>query len=139
MVKKHLGNPRPYQGKKVKVSPEQLNTERSIEHPVFCFRYLHNNFNLDNCSDEQKITLLKKLEKLSQLTWNQIQLAPKHGLGAEKIYTNSIHPSMPSFLSEDVSYLLAFRCFGLMPVLGHRNGPVLHLLYLDPSGKVYDH
>lgn len=134
-----IKKPRVNQGSNVRVSEQQLRADSEIDYPIFCFKHLHSGFNIDHCTDEQQATFIKKVCKLSAMTWNDIKLAPRHGLGTEKISRSSIHPSIPSFISDDVDFLLAFRCFGMMPFLGHRNGAIFHVLYLDPAGEVYDH
>jgi hypothetical protein len=60
-------------------------------------------------------------------------------MGMEKIATHSIIPDLPDFLSADVDHLLAFRFSGLKPFLGHRRGPILHILYIDNKFSVYNH
>lgn len=73
------------------------------------------------------------------MTWNEIKLAPKHGLGSEKIARSSIKDTLPDFITDDVQELLAFRFKGKAPFLGHRRGPVLHVIFVDPKFDLYDH
>ena len=35
-----------------------------IKHPVFCFRYLHKNYHIDQCEDNEKLQLLERIVKL---------------------------------------------------------------------------
>lgn len=134
-IKKPLVN----QGGRVRVSERQLQADSEIDYPVFCFKHMHPAYNIDHCSDDQKAMFITKACKLSTMTWNDIKLAPRHGLGSEKINRSSVRATIPSFISDDVEFFLAFRCFGMMPFLGHRNGSILHVLYLDPTGEVYKH
>ena len=47
-------------------------------------------YSIDKCSNEQKLSFINKVSKLSILTWGQIINSPKHGLGTEKIEQNPI-------------------------------------------------
>ncbi len=110
-----------------------------IDYPIFCFKHIHSTHDIDSCSADDKNALLKRLVKLSSMTWDQIKFADRHGLGFEKIDVGSIRPNLPNFLSGDVKHLLAFRFSGLKPFLGHRSGPILHVLFIDDDFDVYNH
>lgn len=138
VAKRHIKPPSFSQGKNVKVSKEQLAPEQ-IDYPIFCFKHLQDDYNIDSCDEEQRSALIKQLGKLSQLTWQQIQFAPKNGLGSEKIKKESIKKPLPSFINQDVRHLLAFRFYKKMPFLAHKKGHIMHILFIDPKGKVYDH
>ena len=111
----------------------------TLDYPVFCFKHLQSGHNVGDCSQQDKIDLIERLSKLSTLTWDQIRLAPRHGFGTEKIALNSIHPTVPTFISEDVDHLLALRFSGLKPFLGLRRGPVFHIIFIDHGFDVYNH
>ena len=51
------------------------------EPPVFCFRYLDKTYGLDSCTKDEKAALVSTLYKLSQLSWKELRLQPRHGLG----------------------------------------------------------
>ena len=126
-------------GLKISVSNEAITKESTLDYPVFCFKHLDNKFGLDNCDQEDKIALLVRLTKLSQLTWNDIKLSDRHGFGTEKIPTNIIQSERPPFLSDDINHLLAFRFNKLAPFLGHRSGSIFHIVYIDSKFSLYNH
>jgi hypothetical protein len=78
------------------------------------------------------------LERLSGLVWHQIQSAPRHGLGSEKIPRNAIKVGIPLFLTEDVD-LLAIRFSGKKPMVGYRDGTIFNILWFDWNFSLYDH
>ena len=124
------------QGKHIRVPTIEM---PDFDYPIFCFKHLHKDHDLDKCTEFEKKALMEKVVKLSQLSWKDIQNAPRHGLGTEKIAINSIRPSCPSFITEDVEHLLALRFDGMKPVLGHRNRFVFHLIFIDRDFTVYKH
>jgi hypothetical protein len=134
---KKIKNPDQQGGKKIR--PPALIQIEQLEHPVFCFKYIHKDHGLTNCSDEEKRALLDKLFQLSQMTWQEIQLAPRHGTGSEKINRGSINPSIPSFITDDVQFLLALRFDGKKPMLIHRNKFIMHIIFIDNTFSVYNH
>jgi hypothetical protein len=102
-----------------------------LEHPLFCFRYLVKGWSISDCDQQQKSALADALLQLSQLTWMQIKLAPKHGSGSELIPRAQIKSSAPSRFTENVERFMALRFFGKAALVGHRDGHVLHLIWLD--------
>jgi hypothetical protein len=87
---------------------------------------------------QQRCDLVDRMSRLSQLEWTQVIGSARHGLGSEKIAVSSLRKPLPAGISPDTN-ILAFRCFGMMPMLGFRRHHVLHLIWLDPNGDIYDH
>jgi hypothetical protein len=129
---------KPTQGPKVKVKQGVVEIN-NLKHPVFCFKYLHKDYCLDNCTDDEKRCFISQIVRLSQMDWAGLQLAPKHGVGSEKIATTAINPNIPYSLTEDVSYLLAFRFDGLKAFVGYRNKFIFHVLFIDRDFTLYNH
>lgn len=125
------------EGKNIKVAESAIVAD--LDYPIFCFKHLSKTHGLDRCTDAEKSAFIERLAKLSGMSWTQIQFADKHGLGSEKISKTSIQVGLPSFLSSDVSFLLAYRFDGLKPFLAHRRGTILHVLYIDNKFDVYPH
>ena len=125
------------QGKSFKIAPKTVEIV-DYDYPIFCFKHLHKDYDLDQCTDSEKKSLMEKLVKLSQLSWIDIQNSPRHGLGTEKIAINAIKPNCPEFITEDVSFLLALRFDGKKPILGHRNKFIFHVLFIDRDFAVYN-
>ena len=124
------------QGKNFKIDT----TEKSkIDYPIFCFRHLHKDYDLNSCNDSEKKSLIEKIVTLSQLSWSEIQLSPRHGLGSEKISIGSIKPSLPAFITDDVGSLLSLRFDGKKPFIGLRIRFIFHVIYIDRNFSVYSH
>lgn len=115
----------------------------NFQHPVFCFKYLHKDFNLENCNDKEATQLIKQIVNISQLKWQDLQLSSRHGLGTEKINISSLKINLPAEITEDVinasNGLLAFRFDGKKPFVGIRNRFIFHVLAIDSKFTLYDH
>ncbi len=127
----------PQRGKKLKshaansISPEQ-------QYPVFSLRHLDNKQGLASCNQEQKAALIETIHKLSQLTWNQIYSSNRHASGCEKIARDSIKVPIPQHIPKDANFI-AFRFYGMAPMIGYRDGTVFYILWLDIHFSVYSH
>lgn len=132
-----IRQPEVHSGKNIP-KPQEVNIT-DYKHPIFCFRYIHHDYNLDKCDASEKVSLIEQIARLSQLTWDEIRLAPRHGMGSEKISKDEIIASKPEIVTSDVDFLLAFRFQGKKPFIGHRNKFVFHILYIDNKFSVYKH
>src|SRR5690349_14215345 len=101
-------------------------TDWDTRRPYFCLQSLTN---LTDCSEEQQAALSDALWRRSQMTWRELTLAPRHGLGSEQIKAEQL-PSPPAGVTDDVTYL-AFRFHGKAPMVGYRTENVFHVLWLD--------
>jgi len=72
------------------------------------------------------------------MSWAQINQAPRHGLGYEKISHTSIKAAIPPHITEDVNFL-AFRFSGKAPMVGYRKQEVFYIVWLDRNFTLYDH
>lgn len=109
------------------------------KHPVFCFKYLHSDYDFADCDIDEKKQFLEQILRLSKMTWEEINLAPRHGLGSEKIAVSSIKPKCPDFITDDVNYLLALRFDAKKPFLIHRDRFIAHVIFIDNKFSVYKH
>lgn len=123
-------------GKNIKIATVQI---PNYDYPIFCFKHLHKDHHLDHCTSDEKKSFIERLVLLSQMTWEQIKLAPRHGLGTEKIAVGSIKKGVPSFITEDVTFLLALRFDGKKPFIGHRNQFIFHVIFIDRDFTCYNH
>ena len=123
------------QQNKIKIPSE--NTVE-LDYPIFCFRYLQTEPNGDN---KFYSAFIERLKKLSNLTWNQINVADRHGFGTEKMPVKQIKPQLPKFVTPEVTHLLVLRANGdNRPFLGLRNGTVFHIIFIEETfGDVYNH
>ena len=126
----------PNRGKNIKLNE---NGNQKIDYPIFCFRNLHPDYSVETCELDDREKLIIKLTKLSQITWLDIQLSPKHGMGSEKINRTAIKPSIPLQITNDVDSFLALRYNGKKAMIGYRSGPIFHLVYIDYNFSVYNH
>lgn len=108
-------------------------------HPIFCLRYLENDYGLDQCTKDQQASFAKALRKRSLMTWHQIWSADRHGLGAEKIVRNSIQAPIPRHITEDIEYFIALRFSGKAPMVGYRINDVFRIIWLDRDFTLYKH
>lgn len=134
-----LKNPQKNQGTKIKVTPNDIPAFSDIQHPIFCFKNLHKNHSLDQCDNDELVGLIRKLCSLSLMTWQNIQFSAKHATGSEKIARNSIKPSIPNNITEDVEHFLSIRFLGKKCFIGYRNHFIFHIVYIDRDFTVYNH
>ena len=102
---------------------------------MFCLQYVGN---LKSCQKDEQAALVLKLHDLSQLTWQQILAAHRHGLGCEKILMTSVKVSLPAIARKE-PHVLAFRFSGKKPMLGLRSGAVFRILHVDRDFTAYNH
>lgn len=115
------------------VSTNQLN-------PLFSFQYLDSNYNVSNCEKHDKAELSNQLQVLGSKKWQDLQQAPKHGLGCEKIERNSIQKTIPPHLKDDAAVnFLSFRFSGKKPMVGYRVDQTFHVIWIDRDFTVYNH
>jgi hypothetical protein len=109
------------------------------EHPVFCLRYLEDDYGLEQCTNPEKVALINALRERSQMTWKQITMAPRHGLGKENINRGSIKASIPVHITADVENFIAIRFHGKAPIVGYRVENVFRIIWLDTKFNLYKH
>lgn len=114
-----------------------------IDYPLFCFRHLHKDFDIDRCLYADKSfsrQLLKKIGLVSKISWIDIQMSDRQGHGTEKISKKSIKKTIPSSITEDVNDFLSFYFNGDRGrIIGFRNQMVFHVVYIDTELSVYSH
>ena len=131
-------NPKQSAFGKTTAPPPPVNTNR--QSPQFSFEYMRSNsgYSVACCDNEHKASLASKLFTLSRMTWQDIQGAPRHGLGCEIISRNSFKTEIPANVPADAA-MLALRYHGLSPVVGFRDGRIFHIVFLDHNFTVYNH
>jgi hypothetical protein len=112
----------------------------SEQHPTFCLRHViaDPHFSLEDLDRDNKVALIEKLRRLSQMTWAQINSADRHGMGYEKIAQNSLRFPLPRHITADVR-IIAFRYNGMSPMLGYRDQATFHIICIDPNFRAYQH
>ena len=117
-------------------TPTQNNIE--LDYPVFCFRHLQT---VPQKDFEFYARFVERLKKLCNLSWNEINIAQRHGFGTEKISVDQIKPELPKFVTPEVTDLTVFRANGdNRPFLGLRRNNVFHVIFLEEAfNDIYDH
>lgn len=111
----------------------------NLNYPIFCFRHLIKSHDLDQCNDSEKKQFVSQLVLLSNLSWDDIRLSPRHGMGYERISKKSLRISIPSIVTDDVDHLLSLRFDGMKCFLGMRVRSVFHVIAIDRSFDCYNH
>ena len=128
---------------KLALSGSATSSVDRIDYPIFCFRHLHDDYGVDQCiaGDGQFIRqLFKKIQRVSGLSWTDIQFANRKGNGTEKIAKSSIKKSIPISITEDVKDFLSFYFNGTKGrMIGFRNKMIFHIVYIDTKLDVYRH
>lgn len=142
MAKKHIKNPRMNNSQRIR-TPDEIPDSKSTNdmHPAFCFKFCsEKDFTLEDCDKETKILLIDKIYQLSRISWGNIQKAPRHGLGHEKIDQESIKIPLPTNTPGDRNFLV-FRLGGgkNSVFIGYRQDKVFHVVYVDRNGEAYKH
>ncbi|MFZ2430946.1 MAG: hypothetical protein WAW57_07365 [Lutibacter sp.] len=113
-----------------------------FDYPIFCFKHLVKKYCLDKCDKRHKTEFITRLAKLSELGFKEINSSDRHSYGCEKISKDSLNIKIPSFITEDVDFLYAYRYNGRKnPFLAYRrpNSSILHIIAIDFNFTVYDH
>lgn len=109
-----------------------------LQRPKFCLEHLQKDHCISRCTSDEKAAFAERIHEMSQLTWQQLSQAPRHGQGYESIARNAIKGTFPSVVTDDVT-LLAFRFCGKAPMVGFRTGEVFHVVWFDREFSLYDH
>ena len=125
------------QGSRIKVDASHGGGSTQAELLRFSFKFFRHEC-LDGCDRSEVEAFGKRLRALSTMTWQQVTQADRHGLGHEQIPIDKIKVPLDR-LGEDVTYVLSFRYgHGLNPMLGHRDGAILHILWVSHGHEAYD-
>lgn len=106
--------------------------------PVFCLHHIQSSHCLSDCDQEEAAAFAHALWKRSKVTWGELRLAHRYGLGAEKIPSSAIRATLPP-IANGVDFFLAFRFHAKAPMVGIRVGRIFHVLWLDREFNLYDH
>lgn len=133
---------RPSPGRGTRI-PAPVDTPFNPNHvpPTFSLQYLHPDYALASCTQEEKAAFADTLWKLSQMTWQQIMQSPRHGRGAEFLDRQGITGApVPSHITTDVR-LIALRFHGKKPMVGYRgkDGVTFFVVFLDRDFTLYSH
>lgn len=124
------------------ISERELECWIKVDHPIFSFRYLRD-VSIDKCKDPNFFhDFLMRLQKLSELGWEEIRKSGRHAFGREKIPVDIIKPRrrLPSFVTSEVD-LDVFRATGDNHVfVGIQQGKIFYIFFIEASfGDIYPH
>lgn len=125
-------------GKKIAAPQVKESIPAEQQPPVFSLQYLQKGYCITDCEQKDQASFALKMKRLSELTWNRIQSAPRHGLGYERIAQKAIKQPIPQHITQDVN-LIAFRFAGKKPMVGYRDGRIFYVVWLDRDFSLYDH
>jgi|WetSurMetagenome_2_1015567.scaffolds.fasta_scaffold00004_2 hypothetical protein len=134
-----LHHPKAKQGRHIPAPLIEPDNKLFHNHPIFCLRYLHKDYNVESCSPSDRASLIRQMANLSQLSWDEIKQSGRHGMGSEKINRKSIRVSFPQEITPDVEDFLALRYSGNKAFIGFRNRYIFHMIYIDSDFSVYKH
>lgn len=137
-MKKPSSRGKEERGTNIKPSPYKEEIDPDLEPPYFSLRYLTGDYCLTRCERNEKAAFAETLHRLSKCTWRELKLAPRHGIGYERIDRDAIRPGIPGHVSDDVHFI-AFRFFGKAPMVGYRDRVTFYVLWLDRDFTVYPH
>ena len=130
-----------------KQKPKQGSVVKSVEPPnydhkppIFSLEKLQpGQYCFSMLDQENKAMFSDAMFRRRNLTWNEIKRADRHGLGTEKIAKSAINAPTPKFITEDMESYLAFRYFGLRPMVGYRQRDIFYVLWFDSNFTLYNH
>jgi hypothetical protein len=138
MSKKSIRNPAS-RGNKINSVPTSNKRPSAQEHPIFSLKYLRGDFCITNCTKDEQAAFALKLHLLSQVTWMDLQLAPRHGIGYELIPVKQVNISIPPEVTQDITSLHVFRFSGKKAMIGFKDENIYHVLGLDRNFTAYNH
>lgn len=134
-----IHHPKPHHSTRIPSPLIEPDNRLIRNHPIFCLRYLHKNYDVESCNQDEQSALIRQMANLSKLSWDDIKLTGKRGMGSEKIKRKSIQVSIPKEVTPDVEDFLALRFSGKKAFVGFRNQFVFHIIYIDANFSVYKH
>jgi len=106
------------------------------EYPLFSLRHVDKRYCISACQKTEKVSFVNKLLKWSGMTWTELRLAHRHGLGYELIGT--LDAKLPASAPTGAQ-AIAFRFHDKAPVVGYRDGNVFYAVWFDRQFTLYDH
>lgn len=108
--------------------------------PKFCLEHILADYDIKGNEDkEQKAAFAEQLQTLAALTWSEIQLSHRHGVGQEQIAVRSLKINLPPFFGDEEK-VIALRYKGKLPILGIRVQEVFHVIAVARNfNELYEH
>jgi hypothetical protein len=107
--------------------------------PKFCLHHAHPDFDVAALDAKGAAAFARTLQRLARMSWGDLMLAPRHGIGTELVPAAIIKPSVPQRFRDRKKFMV-FRYDGKLPMAGIRAGDVFHIIWIEPAfNKLYDH
>lgn len=124
------------------ISRSEVETIANIDYPIFSFRYFKD-VSVKDCNDHKFFyDYLSRLQKLSELGWNEIRKSHPHSYGMEQMPRTQIHHYrlLPAFVTKEVD-LHVFRAVGDNRVMvGLQEGKIFHVFFVEAKfGDISPH
>lgn len=135
---RHIKSVKSKGGTLLKAPVETSRKSGNNQRPVFSLYNIVKDYCVLKCTNEEKVGFAEKLRELSNLTWNEIINAQRHGMGSEKIKRVSILKQIPKNITEETTFL-SLRFSGKKAMVGYRDLDVFHIVWLDRNYEIYNH
>lgn len=108
--------------------------------PKFCLAHIQKGYDVKSLPDlASKAAFAEALQIRSSMTWRELKVAPRHGLGMELIPKGQIRAPIPEPFQDHEKFVV-FRYNGRLPMAGVRILDVFHVLWIEARfGDLYDH
>ena len=126
-------------GEKIETTgPSVVAYAGNSEHIVFSFKFVVKDYCIERCERDDQLAFIKKMMKLSGLTWRELSFGDHHGLAYEKIKAVKV-PLPLSVKNKNGLKLIAFRFSGKKPMVGYREGCIFYVIFFDRDMNIYKH
>ncbi len=124
------------------ISRSEVETMAAIDYPLFSFRYFKD-VSVKDCTDHKFFfDYITRLQKLSELGWNEIRKSHPHSFGMEPMPRTQIRHNglLPTFVTKEVD-LHVFRAVGDNRVMvGLQEGKIFHVFLVEAKfGDISPH
>jgi hypothetical protein len=119
---------------------EPSTTDYNKYKPIFSFIFMKHrgDYCLTKCDPKEISAFATTLLHLSQMTWEQIIQAHRHGSGYEEIKRTALRTDIPTVITPDIDFI-AFRFQDMKPMIGYRSNNIFHIVWIDRNLKIYKH
>ncbi len=113
--------------------------------PLFSLQFLKvNKYCPKDCEPSERAIFFDALYKRSCLTWEQIRQISHETLGYEILKNEKINDNLRKNAKMELAPDAPIKIFRAkkdtkMRIVGHREGRIFYLLYLDRKGDLYSH
>lgn len=124
------------------ISRSEVEAMANIDYPLFSFRYFKD-VSVKDCNDHKFFfNYITRLQKLSELGWNEIRKSHPHSYGMEPMPRAQIRHNalLPAFVTKEVD-LHVFRAVGDNRVMvGLQKGKIFYVFFVEAKfGDISSH